>query len=138
MVDLHWSEPESKRQVTCRTCSKIQKKQRKCETDGYNHNKAKGYKVDDYSLSYSFCPGKATWSSRIALLFTQCKQAYFIGEYPKPGRLEDQDAWFASVYPTFVERWEERKFYRGWSLFSKIGPKYAENLIKGFQAPFVK
>ena len=136
MVDLHWAEPEAKRHVTCSTCSKMQKSQRKCESEGYNHNKGRGYRVDDYGIRLSFCPGKATWSAGIAELFLQCKQAYLVGEYPKKGRLEDQNAIFSVAYPTFVERWEERKFYRGWQMFNKIGPEYAKHLIKGFQAPW--
>jgi len=137
LIDFYWANEKSKRSYKCSTCNEANKKKRKCQDDGYEHSK-KGWQIDDFSINQLFCPGKATWSHEMAKLFLDCKTAYIIGEYPDPGRLEDQEATFSEVYPTFVERWEERKYFRNWQMFNEVGPKYLEQFIKGVNAPWTK
>lgn len=72
-------------------------------------------KIDDNSLQYSFCPGKATWYEEIAELFEQCRVALETGILPNSGSLDEQDELFVEVFPYFVQRWKERQYYRLWS-----------------------
>lgn len=72
-------------------------------------------KIDDASLSYSYCPGKATWYPEIAELFEQCRVTLDAGILPKDGNYLDQDELFVEVFPFFVRRWKERNYDKIWS-----------------------
>ncbi len=71
--------------------------------------------MDDYSLGYTFCPGKATWYSEIVELFEKCRVTYETGILPGDGSLEDQDEMFSEVFYSFVERWSARQYNRIWA-----------------------
>jgi hypothetical protein len=91
---------------------------RKCGEDTFDvtlppHNR-RPFEIDKGSLSYPFCPGKATWYAEYAELFEQCRVALEAGIMPKAGSLEDQDDLFVEAFPAFVERWRERSYQRMW------------------------
>jgi hypothetical protein len=71
--------------------------------------------VDDFSLSYSFCPGKATWYEDIAEVFDQCRIALETGILPSKGSLNDQSEMFCEAFPIFLARWKERQYNRIWT-----------------------
>lgn len=71
--------------------------------------------MDELSYKYQFCPGKATWYAEVAELFEMCLMSMRTGILPKDGSFLDQDELFVEVFPFFVQRWNERAYYRVWS-----------------------
>jgi hypothetical protein len=88
--------------------------------------------VDQVSLKYSFCPGKATWYPEVAKVFEWCRIALETGILPEEGSYLDQPALFVEVFPTFVERWRERSYQRVWLDISEFSPKVIEAFGKLF------
>lgn len=116
LVDLWFAEDKHKRTYSCALCVKNPATaiERKCRNSGFT-NFSKLRKIDDYSLQYTFCPGKATWYEEITELFQQCRVAMETGIMPNRGSFEDQSAIFVEVFPAFVERWKDRNYYRVWA-----------------------
>lgn len=107
---------------------------RRCHDEGFDNKKpnSKGWRVDDHSPYYSFCPAKALRSESIADLFVQCKTSYLVGEYPKEGRLEDQESLFADNYVHFIEAWKRREYASIWSDVVEFTPHVLEAIAKMF------
>jgi hypothetical protein len=87
-------------------------KDRRCAEPDFDVIKPR--RIDDASLNYTFCPGKATWYGEIAEVFEQCRVALETGILPSKGTLEDQDEIFVEVFPYFVQRWRDRQYQRVW------------------------
>lgn len=100
---------------TCSLClpNPANAKQRKCQEPGFDNLK-KPRKMDDFSLEYSFCPGKATWYSEIIGMFEKCRVTFETGLLPREGSFEEQDEMFTDVFYAFVERWSSRRYNRIW------------------------
>jgi len=145
---MHFAKQSDLNKVTCNLCRAAkriptQESRRRCKDDGFENKPekgrdAKGWSVDNSGAIFPFCPGKATWYPHIQDVFQQCKIAYLTGHLPEEGGLYDQGALFASVYSTFVERWQERKLRRVWDEVYAIVPKAIESLVKGVLSPFTK
>ena len=134
-MDMRFAEKKTLKQYDCKTCKKPMKAQNKCEMDGYNNSK-RPIQLDKYSLQLSFCPAKATWSHRAAVLFGQCRLAYETGIMPEAGSLEDQEALFSEVFPFFVERWSYRKDQFFWKNVSDLSQGMVESIGKMLGAKF--
>jgi len=132
-VDLRFASAKDRKQYLCKTCNQAQKKVRRCAEPGFKNLK-KPKKVDGYGLEYSFCAGKAMWYPEIATLFEELQVAYFTGLLPEPGTVKDQDEVFAEVFPSFVDRWQHRSYYRVWSDVDEYAPKVFEAIGKMFGA----
>lgn len=94
------------------------------------------WNVDDYSRKYLFCPAKSTWFPEIAELFEQCRIAMETGLLPVAGALEDQPELFVLVFPTFVERWRSREYFRVWRDVYEFTPKVLETIGKMISSMF--
>lgn len=103
---------------------------RKCQEPGFSNLK-KPWRIDDYSLSYTFCPGKATWFEEILSLFRQCRVAMETGIMPKEGSFEDQDTLFCDVFPAFVERWKDRFYAMVWRDVRKFTQQVLQSIFSG-------
>jgi hypothetical protein len=115
LVDLWFADEKDKRVFNCALCSKnpLTAKERKCESEGFE-NLRKPRRVDNQSLEYYFCAGKATWYEEISELFLQCRTTMETGILPRKGSLEEQDETFYEVFPFFVQRWKDRQYARIW------------------------
>lgn len=113
MIDLAFATPRDRKKFDCSTCPANVKLARKCGKAGYDNLKA-APRIDDQSLDYTFCPGKATWHASFGELLSQCRVALETGILPRRGTLEDQDELFADVFPSFILRWRERTYGRFW------------------------
>ncbi len=116
MIDLWFADDKIKKAYTCSLCVKNPQtaRERRCQEPGFENLK-KPRRIDNYSLEYGFCPGKATWYEEAAELFEQCRVALETGIMPSSGSLSDQDALFYEVFPFFVMRWRERAYHRVWA-----------------------
>lgn len=86
------------------------------------------WEVDQFSLKYMFCPGKATWYPEIAEVFSECMIALETGFLVQPGGIADQSDLFAEVFPVFAERWMYRKYWRVWADVLEFTPKVLEQI----------
>jgi hypothetical protein len=115
LVDLYFAEEKIRKQHTCKLCllNPSNATKRNCQEPGFNNLK-KARKIDNTSLEYAFCPGKATWFEEIQQVFEQCRVAFETGLLPKEGSLEDQDEMFAEVFYSFVEHWTAKRYASIW------------------------
>lgn len=130
LVDLWFADNKTKPIYNCSLCQKNPEtaKARRCQEPGFTQLEKRPRTIDDFSLKYEFCPGKATWYEEIAQLFQQCRVALETGILPKAGALEDQDELFTDVFYTFVERWRSRQY----TLMRKDTADMAEVFVKSF------
>lgn len=111
-MELSYAEPDEAKRFQCATCPELNKKRRKCESEGFE-NVPVGSRVNNINGKlFRFCPGKATWYPEIIELFQQCELAAETGIMPDRGAFLDQDATFADVFPTFVSLRSEKKYIR--------------------------
>jgi hypothetical protein len=103
-------------------------KSRRCEEPSFDVIKG-GFRVDECSLSYKFCPGKARWFEEIGVLFEQCRIALETGIMPREGSFEDQDELFCAVFHGFVHRWKERVYARIWRDVQEFTKKVLESIF---------
>ena len=112
-MDLAFAEPRARKLYTCHQCPKQRRASRHCEEPGLRNLK-RTIRVDDKSLAYTFCPGKATWYPEIAQLYLSCRIAQATGIMPREGGLDRQSAAFPDALHQFIERWQERMYGRVW------------------------
>lgn len=100
---------------------------RKCEEPGFQNMK-RPRKIDDKSLEYSFCAGKATWYNGLHSVYEECKVAMYTGILPNEGSFYEQDSIFVEAFPAFVHRWKERNYGRIWEDVKD----FVEPILKSF------
>lgn len=116
----------------CSVCPQAQKATRKCDQEGFENTKGRGWRVDSRSLTYKFCPGKATWYPEIFDTFEECRLAYYTGILPGEGNFFDQHELFVECYPSFIEHWRERHYGRIWRDVEEFTEKVLEAVGKMF------
>lgn len=102
------------------------KRARRCAENGFDNLK-RAPRIDQLSLDYTFCPGKATWSDEIQELFVACRASLESGILPGEGPLQNQSAVFVEVWPHFVIRWRERFYGKVWQDVRS----FAEGMLTG-------
>ena len=113
LVDLHFADERDRKQYDCKRCPAQTQKDRRCRDPGFE-NLRKPRAIGQGSLSYPFCPGKATWNPELPAVLEQCRVALEAGILPEEGNFSAQSALFVEVFPTFVERWRERTYQKIW------------------------
>jgi hypothetical protein len=137
LIDLCFVDEKIRKQYTCQSCPKQQQEIRRCHEPGFqNYKKSKA--IDDIGLKLNFCPGKATWYPEIAEVYMQCYVAYKTGILPQAGALDEQHALFCDVFPTFIERYDARRYHRVWRDVNEYAPKIIEALAKMMGAKLVR
>ncbi len=131
MIDLHFADGKNLRQFNCNQCPETVKRQRKCQSEGFENLMATK-QVDEYGIKVNFCPGKSTWFEEAHILFSQCFVAITTGILPKGKCLDDQPANFTDLFPYFVERWEYRRKIRLWTDINDFAGKVFESISKMF------
>ena len=131
LIDLHFADKKAVDSYNCNICKRnpANAQARRCEEPGFDNLK-KPRKVDDRSLEYRFCPGKATWYPEIYELFYQCRVALETGIMPNRGSFIEQDEMFVDVFPFFVDRWKERFYGRIWKDTQEYVKSILEALFK--------
>jgi len=132
-VDLRFADAKHVKGYLCSKCPKAQQKVRCCGEPGFSNLK-KPKKVDSHGMEFDFCPGKATWYPVIVVLFEELLVAYHTGLLPKEGTVGDQEDIFTECFPTFVDRWQYRSYYRVWTDVDECIPKVLEAIGKMFGA----
>jgi hypothetical protein len=127
LVDLYWADASQKKIFDCSICK--QAELRGCQKEGYSHLKKPMAVDNSFGRKFEFCPGKATWSARMAEAFQQCLLAYRTGILPRGGHFEDQDAWFYRVYPTFVHLWREHEYQRQFKDLAELMRMHADAVL---------
>jgi hypothetical protein len=127
---LHFADEAARKKVTCDLCRKnpSNAKVRRCEEPNFDVI-PRGFRLDDFSLSYQFCPGKAFWYEDMIELFQKCRVALETGIMPREGSFEDQDVLFCEVFFSFVQRWRERFYAKVWSDVQTFTKKILESVF---------
>ena len=139
MIDLHFAEEKTLKLYRCESCPKLRKLEMKCAEPGYdNLKRPRAFAPNSGAGSYTFCPGKATWSEEIAALYTRCQLAAETGVMPEPGELGDQHWVFDDVFPMFLMKYNQMKYLRVWKDVYEFTPKVLEQIGKMIAAMFGK
>jgi hypothetical protein len=113
MVDLAFASPKARARFECGKCCEQFKEKRKCQSNNFNVD-MKPIHIDDWSLSYSFCPAVVYQHLDIQKLFLECRIAMKTGILPRAGNLENQDPNFQIALYAFIDRWESRTYAMVW------------------------
>lgn len=115
LLELQNAPSDRAAQFRCSSCTQSIKTLRRCEETRLDFTEKDGpfwpIQIQKGGDLYGFCPGKATWDSRAAVMYKALVVCERTGAHWQEGGIADQPDWWIDLISEFLPAMDDSRFY---------------------------